>query len=110
MQALFGSAFSTPVNVDVYPTVGPDRRFREGLAVGTGLPLRHHIFSAGDDIAGDVKIGVGGGRKLDHSGVKIELKGVIGPSQPSLAPHTDTPSLAGAWTHFGHCGTRALPL
>jgi hypothetical protein len=77
-QALFGSAFSTPVNVEVSFTNVGDRKYRDVLAAASGLPHRVYIFSDGDDVCGDVKVGVGGGKRLDHVGVKVELKGVIG--------------------------------
>lgn len=77
MQAFFGSAFGTPVNVDVSLAGTGDRRYRDAVAVGTGLPQRQYIYSTGDDIVGDVKVGVVGGRRLEHLGVKIELKGVV---------------------------------
>lgn len=77
MQALFGG-FSAPVNIDVAYTASPDRKYRDSVSSTTGLPQRIYIFSNGDDIAGEVKIGVGGGKRLDHLGVKVELKGVIG--------------------------------
>jgi hypothetical protein len=39
-----------------------------------------HIFSSKEDIAGEVKINVFGGKKLDHAGIRIELKGAVGAS------------------------------
>ena len=77
MQSFFSSAFAAPVNVDVYLTATGDRRYRDVVAAGTGLPQRQFIYSTGDDIVGDVKVGVAGGRRLEHLGVKIELKGVV---------------------------------
>lgn len=75
----FGSTFgSTPVTIDIYPSNVTDRKYRDGVSGASGMPQRQYIYSTGEDIAGDVKIGVGGGRKLDHLGIKIELKGVIG--------------------------------
>ena len=35
-----------------------------------------YIFSNGEDIAGDVKVAVHGGKPINHIGIKVELKGV----------------------------------
>ena len=79
-QALFGSAFSTPVTIDIATTNVADRRYRDAVSATSGLPQRVYIYSNGDDISGDVKVGVGGGKRLDHLGIKVELKGIIGMS------------------------------
>jgi hypothetical protein len=41
---------------------------------------RLFLFSSGEDIAGEAAIVIPGGKKLEHVGVKVELKGVIGES------------------------------
>lgn len=77
-MSMFFGGFSAPVNIEIAYHATPERKYRDSVSATTGLPQRTYIYSNGDDIAGEVKIGVGGGKRLDHLGVKVELKGVIG--------------------------------
>lgn len=105
MQAIFGSAFgAAPVNVDIYPSGVADRKFREIAAGATGTPQRCYIYSSGEDIAGDVKVGVGGGRRLDHLGIKIELKGVIGEEEGDGGAAAWSLLVGGGTTPLGELG------
>ncbi len=49
-----------------------------GAAAGSKAPTPVYIFSSREDVAGEVKINVFGGKRLDHGGIRIELKGVVG--------------------------------
>jgi len=118
MQSFFG--FAAPANVDIGLSNTSTRRYRDGLALGSGLPQRHYIYCAGDDIVGDVKVGVVGGKRLEHLGVKIELKGVVGEGATRNAtarqcgaaarcggPRASATPSRGGWRQ--HCSTAATP-
>ena len=69
-------SFAPPVTLDVSFTPTPGRRSRE--VQGVGGVLQQLVFSEGEDISGDLKVGVQGGKRVDHAGIKMELKGIVG--------------------------------
>jgi vacuolar protein sorting-associated protein 26 len=77
MQALFGAgAGVTSKSLDIVLAGCAGRKFRPSAAAGSEVaPL--YIFSSREAVSGDVKILLQGGKRLEHSGVRIELKGVI---------------------------------
>ena len=40
-------------------------------------PLQTFVFSSREDVAGEVKLAVLGGKRVEHAGVRVELKGVV---------------------------------
>lgn len=41
-------------------------------------PTPVFIYSTKEDVSGEVKINIFGGKKFDHNGIRVELKGVVG--------------------------------
>ncbi len=48
-------------------------------------PTQLFIFSTKESISGEVKVNVFGGKKLDHAGITVDLKGVVGASGDTIA-------------------------
>lgn len=70
MNSIFSTA--KPATIDISLAEVSGRRFRNGA---DGLP--RCIVRSGDTISGSVKVCVMGAKRLDHAGVRIELRGVI---------------------------------
>lgn len=71
-QALFGSTPSVSIGVS-----WKDAEHRKKTTTPATGDTSLYIFESGDDVEGEVKISVPGGKKAEHGGVRIELKGVI---------------------------------
>lgn len=71
-QALFGGSPSVSIGVTWKDA---EARKKTTLPAYGDQPL--FIFESGDDVEGEVKISVPGGKKVEHGGVRIELKGVV---------------------------------
>lgn len=95
MQALFG-AFSGPsISLDVVLT-NVDGRLNtrvEGEAAPAGgagagavaaAPAGMYVYSNGENVEGEARIIVPAGKKLEHVGIRAELKGVVGEHTQSL--------------------------
>ena len=91
------------VRVDVILSDSASRRYRDGPA-GT----RCVVVSSGDTISGDVKLAVAGGKRFEHQGVRIELRGVV-EARGEKAPH-DFLMLVTELAPAGACsGVSSLP-
>lgn len=98
MNALFGAAFGPAATLDVTLS-NVERRLQlpegEGQAAGVGFPV--YIYSAGESVEGTAKIAVPPGKKLEHIGIRAELKGVVG-AERARSPRTSTSTSRG--THI----------
>lgn len=91
------------VRVDVVLSDGGSRRYRDGPG-----GARFAVVSTGDTISGDVKVVVAGGKRFDHQGVRIELRGVV-EARGEKAPH-DFLMLVTELAPAGACaGVSSLP-
>ena len=77
MQSLFGSSFAAPatINVDLLGVAG---RPHETIVCDGQPPRSAQVYCSGEDISGDVKIAVQPGKKIEHIGIKAEIKGIAG--------------------------------
>lgn len=80
MQALF---FGPSATLDVVLTnlagrLSTTPSEEAGAGGGGGPPPAFHIYSSGEDIVGEARVVVPPGKKLEHVGIRVELKGVIG--------------------------------
>ncbi len=71
MNSIFSTA--KPASIDISLAEVSGRRFRNG----TDGSLPRIIVRSGDTISGSVKVCVMGAKRLEHAGVRIELRGVI---------------------------------
>ncbi len=75
LQSFFGFGASPKVELELSDTA--DRRMKKVDMVDG--PAQHlHIFDGKEVIRGRVTVTVPPGKKLEHLGVKVELKGTIG--------------------------------
>lgn len=89
MQALFG-AFSGPsTSLDVVLTnvdgrlntrVEGDAAAAGGAGAVAAAPAGMYVYSNGENVEGEARIVVPAGKKLEHVGIRAELKGVVGES------------------------------
>ena len=77
-QSLFGSAFASPAVLDVVLTDSTGGRTQETITREGQPPRSAYVFCNGEDITGDVKIAVHPGKRLEHAGIKAEIKGFAG--------------------------------
>jgi Vacuolar protein sorting-associated protein 26 len=91
MQALFGFGPSSSLDV-VLTNVDGRLRVEDGAVVSTpppmtpsagssskeALPAPCYIFSSGESIEGEARIDIPAGKKVEHMGIRAELKGVVG--------------------------------
>jgi hypothetical protein len=80
MQSMFGFGGPAGAIEVVVADSGRKKRMpaRAPAAGSEGPPSPLIIFSTGDNVEGEVKVAVPGGKRLEHTGVKIELKGILG--------------------------------
>jgi hypothetical protein len=77
-QSLLGG-FGTTATVDIVLADAATRPVRTIPSPEAGKPATQLlIVSSREDLAGEVKVNVFGGKKLDHTGIRIELKGIVG--------------------------------
>ncbi len=75
-QAIFG-AFASSTNVDIVLGNVAGRPKQQGVSTDGAVPTNLYVYSSGEDISGEVKVAIMGGKKIDHTGIKIELKGIV---------------------------------
>jgi len=96
MQALLGAAFGPSATLEVtlsglagrpfvVPSAAGDSSSAQPPVGGAGASdvpesLRNYIFSAGETLDGVASVAVPPGRRLEHTGMRAELKGVVGAS------------------------------
>jgi hypothetical protein len=92
----------TSATVDIVLTDTAGRASRSfPSATEPGKTNTFYIFSSKQDVAGEIKLNVFGGKKIDHAGIRVELKGVVGEcnqkttTPPNPTPHSKGPSLLG---------------
>jgi len=69
MNALFSSLAPNSFNLDII--VNPGRK----SVSENGNSLQ--VFSSRDEVSGELKVSVLGGKRVEHTGIRIELKGVV---------------------------------
>jgi len=69
MNALFGSLTSSQFNLDINISSG------RKTVTETGHTLQ--VYSSRDEVSGELKVSVLGGKRVEHTGIRIELKGVV---------------------------------
>jgi hypothetical protein len=74
-QSLFGSAFGPNANLDLVLT-GVSHRKTVSIEQDDKVQ-QLYIYSNGDNVDGELKVHVVSGKKLEHVGIKVELKGVV---------------------------------
>ena len=104
-KAFMSSLFSTakPAVVEMCVDSVPGHRSRLG-ADG----VERSVFKSGDTISGSVKVCVMGAKRLEHAGVRIELRGVIN-ARGEKAPHDFVSLVQELAPPGGAQGITALP-
>lgn len=85
-QSLFGFGPSASAEIaltNVAGRIAKTLESAEGASSGSGAPATQHLFvySNGEDVVGEAKVVVPSGKKVEHLGIKVELKGVVGTPQ-----------------------------
>ena len=111
-QAGFGLGASLKLDVQLADTAG--RLCFTSPSADGGAPLQTFVFSSREDVAGEVKLTVLGGKRVDHAGVRVELKGVVelaGDKTPhefvSLAKELAPPGASQGMAALRFCFARA---
>ncbi len=97
MQSLFGPSAKIQVKY-----ADADTRTKATVRVGE-RDETHYVFAPGESIVGSVEISTSGGRKLEHTGIELELIGqviVVAPrgARPSRAALSSTTPLTNRLT------------
>lgn len=72
MQGLLSGLTGPTANIDVAFTDVASRLYKQ-----LDNHQRLYIFSTGEDVCGEMKITVMGGKRIDHVGIRVELRGVV---------------------------------
>ena len=79
-QSLLSSAgfgLAAALKLDIALSDTASRAFSTTPGADGGAAVQTFVFSSREDIVGEVKLTVLGGKKVEHAGVRIELKGVV---------------------------------
>ena len=111
-QAGFGLGASLKLDVQLGDTAG--RLVFTSPSADGGAPLQTFVFSSREDVGGEVKLTVLGGKRVEHAGVRVELKGVVelaGDKTPhefvSLAKELAPPGASQGMSALRFCFSRA---
>lgn len=109
MQQSILSSFGASAKIDVH-LANPSGRAHLTIPAADGSgPQTTYIYSSREDISGEVKVTVMGGKKIEHSGVRVELKGVVGEcNNTAELTNNNTPNRTG-WPHVGATLIRRQP-
>ena len=69
MNALFSSLSPNSFNLDIIVNSGRKSVSENGNSL--------QVFSSRDEVSGELKVSVLGGKRVEHTGIRIELKGVV---------------------------------
>lgn len=95
MQSFFSSAtaaataaLTTPISITLTLAEGKQGHTQWSPPPGSSstTPVKASVFSNGERISGEIKLLVNGGKRVDHAGVRVEVKGILDASTEK-APH-----------------------
>ena len=82
--------FSTPVDIDIVLDDGDDRQMVD-MKTEKGRREKAPLYKDGESVKGAVTIRPKDGKRLEHTGIKVQFIGTIGRSQCSILQHTNSP-------------------
>lgn len=78
MQGLLNSLTGPNANIELSFSDSATRKFRKIDATASASDgAKLLVFHSGEDVAGELKLMVQGGKKIDHIGIRVELHGVV---------------------------------
>lgn len=77
VQGFFGFGASPELEIEL---TDEDKRDKVTLRDDAGNPFQACLFSGQDAVSGTVRVKLPKGKKVEHTGIKVELVGVIGTS------------------------------
>jgi hypothetical protein len=82
--------FSTPVDIDIVLDDGDDRQMVD-MKTEKGRREKAPLYKDGESVKGAVTIRPKDGKRLEHTGIKVQFIGTIGRSQCRLPVYIDSP-------------------
>jgi hypothetical protein len=70
--------FGTPVDIDIVLDDGDDRQMVDTKADKGGQRLKAPLYKDGESVKGAVTIRPKDGKRLEHTGIKVQFIGTIG--------------------------------
>src|SRR4051794_12653206 len=77
--------FSTPVDIDIVLDDGDDRQMVD-MKADKGRREKAPLYKDGESVKGAVTVRPKDGKRLEHTGIKVQFIGTIGPLLPSPLP------------------------
>ena len=72
--------FSTPVDIDIVLDDGDDRQMVDVKSDSKGPKVKAPLYKDGESVKGAVTIRPKDGKRLEHTGIKVQFIGTIGES------------------------------
>jgi vacuolar protein sorting-associated protein 26A/B len=82
--------FSTPVDIDIVLDDGDDRQMVD-MKTEKGRREKAPLYKDGESVKGAVTIRPKDGKRLEHTGIKVQFIGTIGRSQCRISRYTNSP-------------------